>query len=55
MIDQDLSQSCGRVTVDYIEGSSGCGCGEGGFSIISERPPVNSGGGCGESCSSCGC
>lgn len=54
LIDQDLSQSCGRVTVDYIEKSSGCGCGEGGFSLVSERPPVDSGGSCGGSCSSCG-
>jgi Fe-S cluster assembly iron-binding protein IscA len=54
VIDHDLSQLCGRVTVDYIEKSSGCGCGEGGFSLVSEKPLSSSGGDCG-SCSSCGC
>ena len=56
LIDQDLSQSCGKVTVDYLEKSSGCGCGDsGGFSVIPANPLSSSAGGCGGSCSSSGC
>jgi len=55
LIDQELSQAYGKVTVDFIEKSSGCGCeGGGGFSLTSERPLPGAGGGCGSSCSS-GC
>ncbi len=51
LIDQDLSQSCGKVTIDYVEnGSTGDG-----FSLTSERPLPQSGDGCGGSCSSNGC
>lgn len=57
LLAQDLAGECGRVSVDYIEQSSGCGCGEGGFSISSEKPLPSAAGGCGSSCSSgsCGC
>jgi Fe-S cluster assembly iron-binding protein IscA len=56
LIDQGLSQSCGKVTVDYLEKSSGCGCGDsGGFSITSAKPLSGSAGGCGGSCSSGSC
>ncbi|WP_456385547.1 IscA/HesB family protein [Desulfolithobacter sp.] len=56
LLDQDLAQSCGRVTVDYLEKSSGCGCGDrGGFSITSDNPLPGSAGGCGGSCSGSGC
>ena len=58
MIAKDLSGQCGRVTVDFVEQTSGCGCGGGGgFSITSENPLPGASGGCGGSCASgsCGC
>ncbi len=56
LIEQNLSESCGNVTIDYIEKTSGCGCGEaGGFSVKSETPLPRSNSGCGGSCSSSGC
>lgn len=56
LIDQGLSDICGKVTVDYQEASSGSGCsGGGGFSVASEKPLPASSGGCGSSCSSGGC
>jgi len=50
LIDRELSQSCGKVTVDYLKRSSG-----GGFSIASTKPLPSTGCGCGSSCSSNGC
>ncbi len=56
LIDQDLAKSCGKVRVDFVEQSSGCSCGDsGGFSLVSERPLADAGGGCGGSCSTNGC
>lgn len=58
LVASDLSQKYGKVTVDFVEPKSGCGCGGGGgFSISSEKPLSDAGGGCGGSCSSssCGC
>ena len=58
VIDKELSQTCGRVRVDYKEQDSDCGCsGGGGFAIVSEKPLPASSGGCGSTCSSgsCGC
>lgn len=54
LIDRNLSEACGKVTVDFIEKSSGCGCG-GGFSVTTEKPLSSAGGGCGSSCSSGSC
>lgn len=53
LIDQDLSKSCGKVKLDYLESSAGGN----GFSLTSERPLPAASGGCGGSCSSgsCGC
>jgi len=55
LIDRDLAQTCGKVTIDYQEQSAGCGCSGGGFAITPEKPLPNSGTGCGGSCSSSGC
>jgi len=60
VIAKELSQECGKVTVDFFEQKSGCGSGGGGgFSISSEKPLPDASGGCGVSCSSgsgsCGC
>jgi Fe-S cluster assembly iron-binding protein IscA len=57
LISRDLAQQCGTVTVDFIEAKSGCGCGDGGFSITSERALPGGGGcgGCGGSCSTGSC
>jgi len=56
VIDRDLSDTCGKVTVDFVEKTSGCGCrGGGGFSLTSEKPLPGIGEGCGSSCSSSGC
>lgn len=55
LLAQDLAGECGKVSVDYIEQSSGCGCGGGGFSISSEKPLSSVAGGCGSSCGSNGC
>ncbi len=56
LLAEDLAGECGKVTVDFVEQSSGCGCGGGGgFSLTSERPLPGSGGGCGGSCSRGGC
>jgi len=54
IIDKELAKACGKVTVDYKEQDSGCGCSGGGFSVASEKP-LPAGGGCGSSCSSGGC
>lgn len=52
----DLADECGRVTVDFVESTSGCSCGGGGgFSLSSENPLPGSGDGCGGSCSSGSC
>lgn len=54
----DLAGECGKITVDFVEKTSGCGCGGGGgFSITSEKSLPDAAGGCGGSCSSgsCGC
>lgn len=55
LVDAALFDSTGKITVDFIEQKSGCGCGGGGFSVSSEKPLAS--GGCGGSCSSgsCGC
>ncbi len=56
LIAGDLSKECGKVSVDFVEKTSGCGCGKGGrFSLTSERPLPGAGGVCGGSCSSSGC
>lgn len=57
LVAEDLSQECGKVTVDFVEQKSGCGCGGGGgFFISSENPlPDAADGGCGGSCSSGSC
>ncbi|MFH1020544.1 MAG: IscA/HesB family protein [Pseudomonadota bacterium] len=54
LIAGDLSDECGKVTVDFVEKNSGCGCGGGGgFSLASEGPLPGAGdSGCGGSCSS---
>lgn len=55
VIDPSVTRLCGKVTIDYVEQTSGCGCGgNSGFSLSSEKP-LNTGGGCGSSCSSSGC
>jgi Fe-S cluster assembly iron-binding protein IscA len=44
LIDQILSKSCGKVLIDYLEKSSGCGCSsDKGFAITSEKPLSNAG------------
>lgn len=52
--DRGLLDSTGKITIDYREATSGCGCGGGGFAVSSEKPLS---GGCGSSCNtgSCGC
>jgi len=57
VIDKYLSESCGKVTIDFIENTSGCSCQGGGFSLTSERPLPATIDACGSSCSSgsCGC
>ncbi len=56
VVDDAMFASTGKITVDYVTKSSGCGCGGGdGFTVSSEKKL--GGGGCGGSCSSgsCGC
>ncbi|ADH87308.1 IscA/HesB family protein [Desulfurivibrio alkaliphilus] len=55
LADREMLAATGKITIDYREASSGCGCGGGGFTVSSEKPL--SGGGCGSSCNtgSCGC
>jgi iron-sulfur cluster assembly protein len=56
LLARDLADYCGKVTVQYIEEMSGCGCGDGGgFSLTSEKPLPGANTGCGGSCSSNGC
>jgi Fe-S cluster assembly iron-binding protein IscA len=55
LLAQDLAGECGRVSVDFVEPSSGYECGGGGFSISSEKPLPGAAGGCGSSCGSRGC
>lgn len=56
IIDQPVTEVCGKVTLDYLDQSSGCGCkGNGGFSLSSEKPLNEVGNGCGSSCSTSGC
>lgn len=38
VVDQELSESYGKVTVDYREPSCDCGCSSGGFDIASAKP-----------------
>lgn len=54
LLDPKLSRTCGKVKVDYLEQTSGCGGGSG-FSLTSTRPLPQAGGGCGGSCASKGC
>jgi iron-sulfur cluster assembly protein len=56
LLARDLAEYCGKVTVHYIDETTGCGCGDGGgFSLTSERPLPGANTGCGGSCSSNGC
>jgi Fe-S cluster assembly iron-binding protein IscA len=55
VVDQELSESYGKVTVDYREPTCGCGCSSGGFAIASAKPLANNESDCGSSCSSGGC
>ena len=54
LVEKSLSESCGTITLDFKETTSSCGCGEGGFSITSEKPLAGAGSGCG-SCASGSC
>ncbi len=56
IMDRTLLEECGQTKVDF-QPPSGCGCGGGGFTVVSATPLPGSGGGCGGSCSSgsCGC
>lgn len=55
LIDPHFSGICGKVVVDYVCTSAGCGCGDDGFSITSENPLPDQGCDCGSACSSGGC
>jgi len=53
LIDNDLSNSCGVIKIDFIDAGP-----RSGFSISSAKPVGGSGGGCASSCGSggsCGC
>jgi iron-sulfur cluster assembly protein len=51
LIEKDLMQQCGSITVDYAEAGS-----RSGFTITSANPLPNTGGGCSSgSCGSGGC
>ena len=57
LVEKGLAETCGAITVDYREASSGgCGCsGGGGFSITSEKTLPGAGEGCGGSCTPGSC
>jgi len=57
LVEKGLVETCGTITVDFIEAStSGCGCSGGGFSIKSEKSlSGDEKGGCGCSCTSGAC
>jgi len=51
LIEKELLQQCGDVTIDYIDSDSRAG-----FSVRSSRPPPGAGSGCSSgSCGSGGC
>ncbi len=54
LVEKELAESCGAITVDFRDAGSGCGCSGGGFSINSEKP-LAEGEGCGCSCTSDSC
>ncbi|MGV1099481.1 IscA/HesB family protein [Thiovibrio sp. JS02] len=54
LVSDRIFESTGRITVDFVKQTSGCGCGGGGgFSVTSEKKLA--GGGCGGSCASGSC
>ncbi len=56
LVEKGLAETCGTITVDFLESDSGCGCSGGGFSIRSEKPLAgDEKGGCGCSCTSGSC
>ncbi|MGB5686779.1 MAG: IscA/HesB family protein [Candidatus Electrothrix sp.] len=57
LVEKSLVETCGTITVDFIEDStSGCGCSGGGFSIKSEKSlSGDEKSGCGCSCTSGSC
>ncbi|MCI5208626.1 MAG: adhesin [Candidatus Electrothrix sp. ATG2] len=55
LVEKGLAETCGTITVDYLESSSGCGCSGGGFNVTSEKPLAGAGDGCGCSCTSGSC
>ncbi|MCI5125888.1 MAG: adhesin [Candidatus Electrothrix sp. AR5] len=57
LVEKDLVETCGTITVDFIEAStSGCGCSGSGFSIKSKKSLAgDEKGGCGCSCTSDSC
>lgn len=54
LVEKGLSEICGGIKVDFIESGGGCGCSGGGFSITSENPLPDAGGGCSSCGGSCG-
>lgn len=54
LVEKGLSEICGAIKVDFVESGSGCGCSGGGFSITSENPLPDAGGGCNSCGGSCG-
>ena len=57
LVEKGLVETCGTITVDFIEAStSGCGCSGGGFNIKSEKSlSGDEKSGCGCSCTSGSC
>jgi iron-sulfur cluster assembly protein len=54
VVDKGLTVTCGAIKVDFIEKRDrGCGCGDSGFTVTSDKPLPRSGGSC--SCSSGSC
>ncbi|MFH7319376.1 IscA/HesB family protein [Desulfurivibrio sp. D14AmB] len=56
LVEPSVLELTGEIRVDFVKPSSGgCGCGGGGFKVVSEKQLT--GGGCGSSCAtgSCGC
>ncbi|MCI5142931.1 MAG: adhesin, partial [Candidatus Electrothrix sp. ATG1] len=55
LVEKGLAETCGTITVDYLESSSGCGCSGGGFNLTCEKPlPAATGSGCSSCGGSCG-
>lgn len=57
LVDKNLLQACGEITVDYVDACStgGCGCGSGGGLTVASSKPLPGAGSCSCSCGSGGC